>query len=453
MPDLATLLERWPQLGALLDEALEMPPTQRLAWLAARSDLPQPLRQLVGDLLAREAAAPRELVPATAHVTPAAATLQPGTEVGPTDSCASWARAAWARSGWPSAATADQATGGAEAAAHGLDRRARPAHGARARHLAGLQHPHIARLLDAGVDALGRPYLALEHVEGEPIDRWCAQRAAPLRQQLELLLQVADAVAYAHSGGVLHRDLKPANILVTADAQVRLLDFGIAKLMHEGRAVETALTHEVGRALSVEYASPEQVRGKPLGASSDIYSLASSPSSCWRACAASPRVGGRRDRDRVGQRAQRRPCAPRAAARRPRCDSLQKAMHVQAAQRYASADAFAQTSSATCAASRSAPDRRARRDGWRGGWPDTAPARHHRCSDGGRRARPGRRGDGAAIALLAATALVAVWQAARARRQSAEAERQPPGPAVQHFLQGIFEPLSLDHATRSPASA
>ena len=139
--------------------------------------------------------------------------------------------------------------------------------------LATLEHPHIARLYDAGLDAQGRPYMALEHVEGRPIDAFCREQALPVAVCLQLLLQVADALAYAHGRLVLHRDLKPANILVTAQGQVRLLDFGVAKLMQGDSAVETALTRVSGRAMTPDYASPEQVRGEPLGTASDVYSL------------------------------------------------------------------------------------------------------------------------------------------------------------------------------------
>src|SRR5438874_1420610 len=94
--------------------------------------------------------------------------------------------------------------------------------------LARLAHPHIARLLDAGVTPQGQPYLVLEHVEGEQIDRWCDTHALGIDARVRLLLDVLGAVAHAHSKLVLHRDIKPANILVTHDGEVKLLDFGIA---------------------------------------------------------------------------------------------------------------------------------------------------------------------------------------------------------------------------------
>ncbi|MEO8312322.1 MAG: protein kinase [Caldimonas sp.] len=140
--------------------------------------------------------------------------------------------------------------------------------------LASLEHANIARLYDAGVDQLGRPYLALEYVAGTPIDRYCKEHALPLRQRLNLVLQIAAAVAHAHTRLVVHRDLKPSNILVTAGGEVRLLDFGIAKLLQDGGGGQaTELTQFAGQALTPDYASPEQIRGEPIGTASDVYSL------------------------------------------------------------------------------------------------------------------------------------------------------------------------------------
>jgi eukaryotic-like serine/threonine-protein kinase len=139
--------------------------------------------------------------------------------------------------------------------------------------LSSLEHPNIARLYDAGVAEDGQPFLALEYVEGLPIDIYASEKSLELRQRLSLFLQVARAVAYAHTRLVLHRDLKPSNILVTNDGEVRLLDFGVAKLLQDGSAHETVLTQVGGRALTPEYASPEQIGGQSLTTASDIYSL------------------------------------------------------------------------------------------------------------------------------------------------------------------------------------
>ena len=136
--------------------------------------------------------------------------------------------------------------------------------------LAALNHPHIARLYDAGLTDEGQPYLALEYVEGRPLDAHC--KLLDLRSRLRLFLQVANAVAYAHGKLIIHRDLKPANILVTADGYVRLLDFGIAKLLNE-TARDNAQTEFGTRALTPDYASPEQIRGEPLTVAADVYAL------------------------------------------------------------------------------------------------------------------------------------------------------------------------------------
>ncbi len=139
--------------------------------------------------------------------------------------------------------------------------------------LATLEHPSIARLYDAGFAADGRPYLALEYVEGSPITRACDERALDLRARLALFRKVVLTVHFAHAHLVLHRDLKPSNIMVTAQGEPKLLDFGIAKLMQDGTAQETELTQRAGGALTPDYASPEQIAGRPLTTASDVYSL------------------------------------------------------------------------------------------------------------------------------------------------------------------------------------
>ncbi|WP_158219613.1 serine/threonine-protein kinase [Ideonella sp. A 288] len=136
-----------------------------------------------------------------------------------------------------------------------------------------LEHPAIARLYDAGVDAQGRPYLALEYIDGQPLDTWCSAQGLGVAQRLRLFVQVVRAVAYAHSRLVVHRDLKPANVLVSADGCVHLLDFGIAKLLREAAPDDDRLTQDQGRLLTPHYASPEQVLGEPIAVASDVYSL------------------------------------------------------------------------------------------------------------------------------------------------------------------------------------
>jgi eukaryotic-like serine/threonine-protein kinase len=139
--------------------------------------------------------------------------------------------------------------------------------------LAALTHPNIARLYDAGAGSTGQPYLALEYVEGLPLAEYCTSKDLGVRERLELFGQVLSAVQYAHTNLVLHRDLKPSNILVTAAGTVSLLDFGIAKFMTGATTSETALTELTGRAMTPDYASPEQIAGAPISTSSDVYSL------------------------------------------------------------------------------------------------------------------------------------------------------------------------------------
>ncbi|MGH7578957.1 MAG: tetratricopeptide repeat protein, partial [Gemmatimonadales bacterium] len=140
-----------------------------------------------------------------------------------------------------------------------------------------LDHPHIARLLDGGVTATGQPWFAMEQVAGLPLTDFCEQRRLDIQGRLLLFLDVCDAVRYAHQQLVIHRDLKPSNILVTADNRVKLLDFGIARVLEEGGAgqsgsADTATRADV-RLLTPEYAAPEQVRGDPATTATDVYAL------------------------------------------------------------------------------------------------------------------------------------------------------------------------------------
>jgi eukaryotic-like serine/threonine-protein kinase len=140
--------------------------------------------------------------------------------------------------------------------------------------LATLEHANIARFYDAGVDSHGRPYMALEYVEGRPIDVYCREHDLSVRERLALVLEVAKAVAFAHSKLVVHRDLKPSNILVTTEGDVRLLDFGIAKITEGDASAHAKATEFAGRLLTPDYASPEQIKGEAISTATDVYSLA-----------------------------------------------------------------------------------------------------------------------------------------------------------------------------------
>jgi serine/threonine-protein kinase len=138
--------------------------------------------------------------------------------------------------------------------------------------LARLGHPHIARLLDAGISADNQPYLALDYVEGEPITDWCRARGIDVTACVRLFLQVCEAVSHAHANLIVHRDLKPSNILVTPLEEVRLLDFGIAKLLDTAEQAPDN-TRTGLRAFTLHYAAPEQIRGEPVTTMTDVYSL------------------------------------------------------------------------------------------------------------------------------------------------------------------------------------
>jgi serine/threonine protein kinase len=139
--------------------------------------------------------------------------------------------------------------------------------------LASLDHPNIARLIDGGSTEEGLPYFVMEFVDGQPIHRWCDERKLNVGQRLELFRSVCAAVQYAHQRLVVHRDLKPGNILVTADGTVKLLDFGIAKLLDTAHKGDLPATITMMRLMTPEYASPEQAKGEAITTLTDVYSL------------------------------------------------------------------------------------------------------------------------------------------------------------------------------------
>lgn len=143
--------------------------------------------------------------------------------------------------------------------------------------LASLEHRHIARLYDVGTAPQGLPFMVLEYIEGQPLPAYCDAHQLNIHERLNLFLQVLSAVQYAHTKLVLHRDLKPSNILVNEQGEVKLLDFGIAKLIQGSEtgavAASTELTQHNGHVLTPDYAAPEQIAGKPLTTASDVYAL------------------------------------------------------------------------------------------------------------------------------------------------------------------------------------
>ena len=263
----AKLAVNWHVLSPLLDEALELPTAHRLAWLEALTGENQPFKTELGRLLSID--------PCSSAAYPSSSENVPGDSIGP-----------WrliqkiGEGGMATVWMAERADGLLEKKAavklpragwhntlfcHRLDRERC--------FLDALDHPNIARLLDAGVTPSGQPYLALEYVEGIRIDEYFEARDLPVTARIEIFLQVIQAIAFAHHSLVLHRDLKPSNILISSAGAARVLDFGIAKLLENGQAQETDLTLFAGRALTLDYASPEQIMGEPLTVASDIYAL------------------------------------------------------------------------------------------------------------------------------------------------------------------------------------
>ena len=140
--------------------------------------------------------------------------------------------------------------------------------------LSGLQHPNISAFIDSGITAEGIPYMVMEYVEGESILDYCDKRNLGIEQRLDIFITICRTIQYAHKSLIVHRDLKPENILVTKDGHVKILDFGIAKLLDPNLYGGSTIETKPGmRILSLEYASPEQVTGKPVNTSTDIYSL------------------------------------------------------------------------------------------------------------------------------------------------------------------------------------
>jgi serine/threonine-protein kinase len=278
--------QRLRRLNALLEEALALPADERAAWLAGRADDDRPFVPELARLLARAAIETDTFMrrPAAAALDELAAAEsrpdEPGDLIGP------WRlRQPLGEGGMARVWQAERADGtlAREVAlklprlgfTSGLAQRM-----ARERDLlAALEHPHIARLYDAGVTADGRPWLAMERVAGLPIDEHVQRHALEPAAVLRLALQVCEALAHAHARLIVHRDLKPANILVTDDGQVRLLDFGIGKMLQgDGDRADRAasaphLTQVLGGAWTPDYASPEQIAGKPVTVATDVYSL------------------------------------------------------------------------------------------------------------------------------------------------------------------------------------
>jgi tetratricopeptide (TPR) repeat protein len=271
----------WKELSTLLDTALELPPEARAGWLESLQVRDPALKERLRALLARgeqvETNDFMRALPRLALTQLELAALQPGEKAG--DIVGAYRLVRELGSGGMSSVWLAERVDGlinrpvALKLPQGLWRRGALAERfARERQmLAALTHPGIARLYDTGVSASGQPYLALEYVEGKPIDVFCDDCGAGVRDRVRLCLQVARAVAFAHSRLIVHRDLKPANILVTGEGEVRLLDFGIAKLLDPEHQAERTEISQL--AFTPDYASPEQIAGGAISTASDVYSL------------------------------------------------------------------------------------------------------------------------------------------------------------------------------------
>jgi len=267
--------EQWQRVSPYLDQAFDIPQSERAAWLVSLRHEDADLASLLEALLEEQQSADSEgfleisPIPAPVGIT--------GQTVG-----AYKLIAQIGEGGMGTVWLAQRTDGRFERQAAvkfvsgGMPGRATQERFKREGSMLGrLTHPHIAELLDAGLSSFGQPYLVLEYVDGKPIDQFCDEHKFDLEARIRLFLDVVDAVAYAHANLIVHRDLKPSNVLATKTGDVKLLDFGIAKLLEgEGQSgVATLLTHESGSALTPQYAAPEQLSNRPVTTATDVYGL------------------------------------------------------------------------------------------------------------------------------------------------------------------------------------
>ncbi|MEM7584319.1 MAG: serine/threonine-protein kinase, partial [Acidobacteriota bacterium] len=269
------LTERWGELKQLVDAALDQPVHERRRWLERESTDPElgaeALAILEADLKAGEFLEHSAADAGLALLGEGGGVPEAGARIGPYEIVGSLGaggmghvllavRADDAYRQQVAIKLVDRATDAASLRRFRQERQI----------LADLEHAHIARLYDGGSTGDGRPYLVMERVEGEPIDRFAETHGLTLAERLELFRKVLAAVAFAHRSLVIHLDLKPSNILVGSDGEPKLLDFGIARVMNPAASGETTLGN---RPMTLDYASPEQLRGERLTTASDVYSL------------------------------------------------------------------------------------------------------------------------------------------------------------------------------------
>ena len=268
--------KRFQQTEKLFHEILALPPADRPAALDKACAGDAAWRQELEQLIAH-ASSEREAMDLTASLRMQLADPLPDQELGRmvarTESSDVSARAVWAACTWRNRKSLSGGTSPSSSSSAAWTARRRSAAFRNERQvLAALNHPNIAQLYDGGSTGDGRPYFVMEYVEGEPIDAYCDRHKFTTTQRLKLFQQVCGAVHFLHQNTIVHRDLKPANIQVSTKGAPKLLDFGIAKLIQaDGRSPDTTRTDQ--RFMTMQYASPEQVRGDIITTSSDIYSL------------------------------------------------------------------------------------------------------------------------------------------------------------------------------------
>jgi eukaryotic-like serine/threonine-protein kinase len=267
--------DRWQEISPYLDEVLSLPDRERAAWLANFQSQNPGLAPLLRELLQEQVALDEEAFLSGQPVSPLE-TSSPGQIVG-----AYKLMSSIGAGGMGSVWLAERCDGrfqrkvaikflhfslGSQLGAERFKREGKI--------LARLSHPHIAELIDAGVSTTGHPYIVLEHIEGMPIDLWCDEHRLNVNARIALFLDVLLAVSQAHANLVVHRDIKPSNVLVRTDSCVKLLDFGIAKLLaNDESSAETNLTLDGGSALTPQYAAPEQITGGAITTATDVYAL------------------------------------------------------------------------------------------------------------------------------------------------------------------------------------
>jgi serine/threonine-protein kinase len=342
--------EHWPLFSSLLDEALALPDTAYDAWLESLEGDRATLRPWLARVLAANT------VPATGGFLDRPPLPAPGAEpeAGSTVGPFRLVRRL-GEGGMGEVWLADRVEDGPRRQvalklphAFLLNAAARMRFQRERDVVAGLTHPNIAQLYEAGLSAGNVPYLALEYVDGTPISTWCKERSLPLDQRLALAQKVLEALGYAHSRLIVHRDIKPSNVLVTSDGQVKLLDFGIAKLL--GEASEAGdLTQPAARLATPDYAAPEQLQGDTVTVATDLFALGAVMfelltgvrpySTGWR----SPTEEAPLASSRADAGAACNPLGARLArALRGDLDAiLAKALALDPARRYPSSDAFA----------------------------------------------------------------------------------------------------------------